>query len=287
MPSSHKQVLRALCKQNPFGDRIKYQQRVDENDWRYYPALFADRAYTSWLTDDSDKLLWIHGDDGLGKTPFTIALIDELTNRVERSSKKRVLAYCFCDKDNEERKTAIAIVRCLLYEVLCQAPDAFQPWLDRCYDSATIFEARAPVTLSDLWTVLQQTLVVAKIEVAYFLLYLPEACGPSLSDGYPQLFDTRIDDTCCIKWIVISKISPGKNSPHSQIDLALDSQIQTPSLESSPQSQPSSRISPWGSLSIAGGQSSTSSAPGLTLPPSREPSKVIKSVIVYVNIFTF
>ena len=282
-PSSHKNALRALCKQNPFGDRVRYQRKVDENDWSYYPALFADSAYTSWLTDDADKLLWIYGNDGLGKTPFTIALIDELKNRVERSSKRRVLAYCFCDRENEERNKAIAIVRCLLFQVLCQRPEGFQPWLDRYHDSAVeLFAPRAPLVISDLWTILQQTLVAAEIEIAYFLLYLPEECGPSFSDGYPRLFDTRMDSNCSIKWVVVSKLSPSTDHPYSQIDLARASHAQTPHRDSSPQQPPSTPMSPQAQDSVSSGarKSSVSSAPGLTLPPAREPSKIIKLVNV-------
>ena len=80
--------------------------------------MSADEAYTKWLNEDNDPILWIHGEDGQGKTPLTISLINALTDKVERSSQKRALAYFFCAAQDRQRNNVTAMIRILLCQLL-------------------------------------------------------------------------------------------------------------------------------------------------------------------------
>ena len=85
-------------------------------------------AYTTWLNVENEPILWIYDEEGQGKTPLTISLINALTDKVERSSQRRALAYFFCVALDGNRNNATAMVRVLLYQLLCQHPDARKIW---------------------------------------------------------------------------------------------------------------------------------------------------------------
>ena len=121
--------LRALCREDPLQDKQRFQQQIGEDIHQNYEWVSVDKAYTEWLNNDDDPILWIHGEDGQGKTPLTICLINALTDKVERSSQHRALAYFFCASQDRQRNCVTAMIRVLLYQLLCQQRNALKPWL--------------------------------------------------------------------------------------------------------------------------------------------------------------
>ena len=220
--------------------------------------------YIRWLNKDNDPLLWIHGEAGQGKTPFTISLINALTDKVERSSRHRALAYVFCASPNGSQRDAPAMIRSIIHQIICQkenSDEVLEPWRHG-------YQGQGESILSHLhrlWVILQLTLAKARLEVAYFVLYRPEECGSSILEAFPQLL--RIGYTqCYIKWVIISSKHPN-NYPQirvsRQIDLANGSTNEAARVEPSPSSRrttttprtldtrrtPSSRPTSWSSSS--------------------------------------
>ena len=204
------ECLETLRVENPAEDKLAFQKQIDENSQETKTWIFSDGVYTRWKNTDGESLLWIFGEDGLGKTPLTISLIDDLTNRVERSSQRRALAYCFCQSHTGQTKDANAVIRSILYQIVLQQSDqqheAFEPWL-KTYRTQRDSIVK-PHRLLDLWKILQLTLAKARYEVAYFLLYRPEECGSSILDEFPSLVADSIFTRCRIKWIVVSRMDP-------------------------------------------------------------------------------
>ena len=145
-------LLPALCRDNPLDDRLKFQKQIPEDFPETYSWVSADGVYTKWLNEDKDAILWIYGDDGQGKTSLMISIIDALTNKVQRSSQRRALAFFFAEARDSNRNNAAAIVRVLLYQILVQQPDAFVQW-QRAYREygEALFEQ--PSCLEILWEV--------------------------------------------------------------------------------------------------------------------------------------
>lgn len=219
------ECLRTLDVENPTDDKLAFQKQIDEDSQETKTWIFESGIYTRWKNVDGESLLWIFGEDGLGKTPLTISLIDDLTNRVERSSQRRALAYCFCQSHTGQAKNANAVIRSILYQIILQQSDqhqaAFEPWLKKYRaDSKSIMKTEG---LLDLWRILQITLEEARYEVAYFLLYRPEECGSSILDEFSSLVAHASFTKCRLKWIVVSKQDPalldGIETP-CQINLA-------------------------------------------------------------------
>ena len=112
--------LAALFLTNPLDDREQLIQakgsRVDGTcEW-----IKSNELYDSWLHSHS-QLLWLSGDPGKGKTMLSIFLAEELEQMAKRTQDKLFLQY-FCDNKDEKRKTAVSIIRGLIFQLLqsCQ-----------------------------------------------------------------------------------------------------------------------------------------------------------------------
>ncbi|KAL3955848.1 hypothetical protein ACCO45_009867 [Purpureocillium lilacinum] len=82
---------------------------------------------TAWLDDAAEStspptdLLWLHGNPGAGKSTMSMFLVEALSENFAKSRNK-TLAYFFCDSGYDTRKTATAVVRGLLLQLVQQHP---------------------------------------------------------------------------------------------------------------------------------------------------------------------
>lgn len=74
-------------------------------DW-----IFADACFVQWQSPQSNRLLWVKGDPGKGKTMLLCSIINWL-----RTNKKATLAYFFCQKSDENLNSSAAVLRGLIY----------------------------------------------------------------------------------------------------------------------------------------------------------------------------
>ncbi|KAE8138960.1 hypothetical protein BDV38DRAFT_281520 [Aspergillus pseudotamarii] len=82
--------------------------------------LTQDARYMTWLDSQRSELLWVSGGPGKGKTMLAIYLTQVLEDHVP--SEGRILLYYFCDNGDENRKSPIAILKSLLYQLLSNRP---------------------------------------------------------------------------------------------------------------------------------------------------------------------
>ena len=270
--------LKTLQVENPLVDKKAFQQQLDENSLETNLWIFSNGVYTKWKNTDDESLLWIFGEDGLGKTPLTISLIDDLTNRVERSSQRRALAYCFCQSHTGQTKDANAVIRSILYQILLQEPDhnykTFEPWLKKYRAQGD--SILRPHFLADLWSILQMTLADARYEVAYFLLYRPEECGARILDDFASLITESLWVKCRIKWIVVSRMDPciyNGTKTLQQINLAAapsEDPITMDQVDATltPTGDYATTPEPFSSGSAQGAQKDTPPTPALDLEPA-------------------
>jgi ankyrin repeat protein len=85
----------------------------------------VQEKYSEWLVGDSLQLLRLVGAPGIGKTMLSSFLVDEL-ERKARTTPRMTFAYYFCDNKDDKRKTATAIIRGLLVQLLQQHPGLFK-----------------------------------------------------------------------------------------------------------------------------------------------------------------
>ena len=81
--------------------------------------ILTQNEYTTWVVEGGPQLLWLSGGPGIGKTMISSFLVEELAHLAARSS-QMTLIYYFCDDKFEGRRTATAILRGLLLQLLRQ-----------------------------------------------------------------------------------------------------------------------------------------------------------------------
>ncbi|KAJ1328039.1 dynein assembly factor with WDR repeat domains 1 [Microdochium nivale] len=115
-------------------------------DW-----VLKNPDFCKWRNNEEKWLLWIKGDPGKGKTMLLCGIIDELS--IDRP-RGRLLSYFFCQANDKRLNTATAVVRGLIFMLLCQDP-SLVPYLKNMHDTAgrALFEdANAWQALCEIFT---------------------------------------------------------------------------------------------------------------------------------------
>ncbi|OBT96330.1 hypothetical protein VE01_05778 [Pseudogymnoascus verrucosus] len=86
--------------------------------------ILRRKEFSAWGASENPQLFCITGSPGIGKTMMSTFLVDELQKKVERAPSK-ALAYFFCDDKDQDRKTPIAILRSLIWQILLQRNELF------------------------------------------------------------------------------------------------------------------------------------------------------------------
>ena len=137
IPEKYMKCMQALFLTDPQDNLVEIRSvKGDRVDGTCEWVLTHDQ-YTSWLFKDESRLLWLSGAPGIGKTMISNFLLEELTLIAQRSP-RMTLAYYFCDDKYQKRRTATAILRGLLLQILRQRPVLFkhiQPSFDMSRDS--------------------------------------------------------------------------------------------------------------------------------------------------------
>ncbi|OBT66018.1 hypothetical protein VE03_03233 [Pseudogymnoascus sp. 23342-1-I1] len=86
--------------------------------------VLLNAQFTEWLNADKSQLLRLTGGPGIGKTMIATFLVDELKERTQYSE-SALFAFFFCDNKDERQRTATAVLRSLLVQLLRQQPSFF------------------------------------------------------------------------------------------------------------------------------------------------------------------
>jgi len=105
-----------------YRDNFLDKRHEDTCNW-----LLADERYNFWLRSADSNLLWVHGGPGCRKSVLSSYLTLKLAGTYPETAKEdaRLVAYFFCDDKDENLKTAMAILRNLVIQILRQAPKYF------------------------------------------------------------------------------------------------------------------------------------------------------------------
>jgi Cdc6-like AAA superfamily ATPase len=82
--------------------------------------ILGNQHYREWAEKDGPAILWISGDPGCGKSVLSSFLTKELTHE---KTNQLYMAYFFCDDKDERLRTAHAILKNVLTQLLDQIPD--------------------------------------------------------------------------------------------------------------------------------------------------------------------
>lgn len=136
-----------------------------------------NEKYQSWLGGDS-QFLWITGGPGKGKRMLSIFLTEELERHTQETKDAELLFY-FCDYQDENRNSAVAVLRSLVCQLLTKRPHLMGS-VSNYFESdqktqMIVFSAQA------LWVVFQKLLQADVGTVFCVIDGLDECDGESIS----------------------------------------------------------------------------------------------------------
>jgi hypothetical protein len=168
-----------------------------------YRWVLDNTTFQQWQQDPHNRLLWVKGDPGKGKTMLLCGIIDELQNALSNTA---LVAYFFCQATDTRINSATAVLRGLLYMLVSQQPSLVSHIRTK-YDHAgkALFEdANAWIALTEIFVDMLQDL---QLSTTYLTIDALDECVIDL----PKLLNFIAKQSSAssrIKWIVSSRNWP-------------------------------------------------------------------------------
>jgi hypothetical protein len=173
---------------------------VDSYGW-----VLDNTTFQQWRQNNDDRLLWVKGDPGKGKTMLLCGIIDWL--QIPKSiPKTALLSYFFCQATDSRINSATAVLRGLLYMLITQQPSLVSHVFKR-HDHAgrTLFEdANAWIALTEIFV---DILRDPRLSTTYLIIDALDECVTDM----PKLLRFIAEQSSassCVKWVVSSRNWP-------------------------------------------------------------------------------
>ncbi|KAH7236499.1 hypothetical protein BKA59DRAFT_487166 [Fusarium tricinctum] len=208
--------LRDLYKTDPRHDKRSIITAKGGLVYDSYRWVTENRQYKQWYEDGSNRLLWIKGDPGKGKTMLLCGIIDEL-----EKSKPNAVFYFFCQASDPSLRSAVYVLRGLIWSLVRTRPSLIS-YVREEYDQtgADIFvNHNAWHALSEMFDAILND--KASMDCVFVIDALDEC-----TDGKEELIDliSRFSNTCKARWIISSR---NWQTIEGQLDnVAADSRLQ-------------------------------------------------------------
>jgi hypothetical protein len=144
------ECLRDLCGTDPRNDKKRIEDTKGGLLADSYRWVLDSSAFQQWQQGPHNRLLWVKGDPGKGKTMLLCGIINELNGSMPRTA---LLSYFFCQATDSRINSATAVLRGLLYMLVDQQP-SLTSHVRKSYDRAgkSLFEdANAWVALTSIF----------------------------------------------------------------------------------------------------------------------------------------
>ncbi|OBT55313.1 hypothetical protein VE04_04045 [Pseudogymnoascus sp. 24MN13] len=189
-------ALNALFVTDPSTDMEMIQSQKDKLLEDTGSWILSHELFTTWLNIQDNSTIWIHGSPGKGKTMLAISLIKELKARIdlEGSASTTALAYFFCDNKDSRRNTATAILRGIIYQLLCQKPmlciilrDQYEKQREQLFDS--------PNSLQALWRIFLTISSHGSLSKIFLVVDALDECEAESTEMFLALLEPYINAT--------------------------------------------------------------------------------------------
>lgn len=167
-----------------------------------YRWVIETSDFQQWRTSQHDRLLWIKGDPGKGKTMLLCGIADEL----QKSAKSAILSYFFCQATDSRINHATAVIRGLIYLLVDQQPSLILH-VQTSYNKAgkALFEdANSWVAVTKIFSSILQD---PNLDDMYLIVDALDECVVDL----PRLLDFIAQSSSVstrVKWVVSSRNFP-------------------------------------------------------------------------------
>jgi hypothetical protein len=185
------------------------KKRIEETKggllYKSFSWILKNHEFQQWRYSSNNRLLWVKGDAGKGKTMLLIGIINELRNEAQSVSilDRGIVSYFLCQATDLRLNNALAILRGLIYLLITQQPslvihlqDRYEHAGSKLFDDSSAFYSLSEVFKEMLYDYQQ-----APVYLAIDALDECEA-------GLPQLLNLitkTADNFNHIKWVVSSR----------------------------------------------------------------------------------
>ncbi|KAF2630201.1 beta transducin-like protein HET-E4s [Macroventuria anomochaeta] len=188
---------------NPHNDKKRIEETKGgllEDSYRW---VIDNTTFQQWKQDLHNRLLWVKGDPGKGKTMLLCGIIDELQSSLPNTV---LLAYFFCQATDSRINNATAVLRGLLYMLVKQQPSLVSH-VRKKHDHVgkTLFEdANAWVALTEIFA---DVLRDPQLRTTYLIIDALDECVTDLSKLL-HFVAKQSSASSRVKWIMSSRNWP-------------------------------------------------------------------------------
>jgi hypothetical protein len=196
----NQECLRDLHTTNPVDDKERIKNTKGGLLKDSYRWILDNKEFRQWQDSETNRLLWIRGDPGKGKTMLLCGVIEELTRLYGDNSS---ISFFFCQATDMRINSATSVLRGLIYSLVKDHPSLLQHVRAR-YDYAgkTLFEdVNAWNALS---TIFRDILNDPTLQMTYLVIDALDEC----TSGLRFLLDLIVQESSVnpqIKWVVSSR----------------------------------------------------------------------------------
>jgi hypothetical protein len=196
------ECLRDLYATDPRKDKKRIEETKGGLLADSYRWVLDNTTFQQWQQDTHNRLLWIKGDPGKGKTMLVCGIINEL----QKATNNATVSHFFCQATDLRINSGTAVLRGLLYMLVVQQPSLVLH-VRKKHDHAgkAMFEdANAWVVLVEIFEAVLQD---ASLRMTYLIIDALDECVTDL----PMLLEfvaKQSSTSSRVKWIVSSRNWP-------------------------------------------------------------------------------
>ncbi|KAF4884464.1 Vegetative incompatibility protein HET-E-1 [Colletotrichum fructicola] len=193
-----KKCLADLRVTDPRDDKKRIQETKGGLLTDSYVWVLQNSDFCQWRDNQDQRLLWVKGDPGKGKTMLLCGIIDELE---ATRGQGQPLSYFFCQATDERLNTATAVLRGLIFMLLDQDPSlvSYMKKYEKA-GKALFQDVNAWQAMSEIFA---NMLHDSKLRGVCLLVDALDECLM----GCDQLLDliTKTSQSTSVKWLVSSR----------------------------------------------------------------------------------
>ncbi|UKZ66551.1 uncharacterized protein TrAtP1_007723 [Trichoderma atroviride] len=191
------QCLKDLRSTDPRDDKMRIQNTKGGLLKDSYRWILEHETFKDWRDNAENRILWIKGDPGKGKTMLLCGIIDELMPKTklaksaDQTANTILLSYFFCQGTDRRINNATAVLRGLIYLIIAQEPSLISHVLEK-YNHAgkdLFSDGNAWVALSEIFAAILQDPKMKEVILVIDALDECEADLSNLLDVIVQQFE--------------------------------------------------------------------------------------------------
>ena len=204
---ANRRCLKDLLVTDPRVDKVRIEAKKDHLLEGSCSWIFESTAFKDWWSGQRASFLWIHGDPGKGKTMMMMAIVEEILKRLNLNPDNGLVSYFFCQNTVRESRTALSVLRGLIYQLIAQRSILVRH-LRKRYDHAGSGLFEGPNALYALLEVLLNMLRDPDIPPVYLLIDALDECDADIHEMLKWILRNESVLSQKIHWLTTSRNEP-------------------------------------------------------------------------------